>query len=140
LNASATPEISLNLNTGSNTNDADNTAPTANIDQLMFSTLGSSVGPVYILHNVDDATQTATGSLNGSDLTFNLSSLGVANTTLSTSASETFRISILATNPDDTISLRLLETGVLYSMPGVASANSITLQSPNQLDLGSRTY
>jgi len=140
LNASATPEISLNLNTGSNTNDADNTAPTANIDQLMFSTLGSSVGPVYILHNVDDATQTATGSLNGSDLTFNLSSLGVANTTLSTSASETFRISILATNPDDTISLRLLETGVLYSMPGVANANSITLQSPNQLDLGSRTY
>ncbi len=141
LNASATPELTLSLNNGSNKNDNDNSTPNSTIDTLRFSVLGSTTGLTFNLTNVDDSSDIVAGAVAANVVTFDLTTMtDVNNRTLSSSNTETFRVSIGNTATGNTASLKLLEDGVTYSFATNAGATGLTTNLADELDLGSRTY
>lgn len=148
LNNSDTPEVRFLATLGNNTKDTNNSTSNVTLTQLTFSTLGSNFdswsNPVFKINNKDDAWIIVTGTYSWvtDTLVFNMTGLSSwSNNVLSNGVSETFKISVSgidAGNNRDTVVLKLLEQGTVYSVTDNADANGLTTNLSEELDLGTR--
>lgn len=137
LNNSSSAEIKITANAGNNRETNSNSVPNTNVKTLSFDLAGTSyaTGTTLTLINTDDAAAKVTATIsNDYTVEFDLSS-GLDNV-ISNGGSETFRITVPAEN-DKTLSLRLVKTGVVYTVGGSAD---ITTNLTKDIDFGSRKY
>ena len=146
LNSSATPQIRLTSDVGTNSIDASNSDANVLVDTITLSTLGTSSavagGLTYTLTNVDDSSDTSVVTVvDGANAVFDLATdLDAANRTISGNGNETFKVTITGTAEGDTVSLLLLENGVTYDVSGTAGSTGLEINMNAELDLGSRSY
>lgn len=137
LNNSSSAEIKITANAGNNREANSNSVPNTNVKTLTFDLAGTSyaTGTTLTLINTDDAAAKVTATItNDYTVSFDLTS-GLDNV-ISNGGSETFRITVPAEN-DKTLSLRLIKTGVVYTVGGSAD---ITTNLTKDIDFGSRKY
>ena len=126
-------KLTITIDKGSNTVDANNAAPQALLTDLVFSELGNNTlgykiykeGNAANFGTIDNAGVFSQGAIPTNDLT------------ISTSA--TYVIVPVGT-VDETYSLVLAKDGVVYDVAGVVGATNLTSNSVNDVELGSRTY
>ena len=140
LNNSSSAEIKITANAGNNRETNSNSVPNTNVNSLKFDLAGTSyaTGSTLTLINVDDAGEKVLATIaNDYTVTFDLTDTtnGTLDRSISNGGSETFRITIPADN-DKTLSLRLIKTGVNYTVAG----STVTTNLTKDIDFGSRKY
>jgi len=149
LNSNATPQVKFSIDLGDNTVNESNSTPNVVITELVFSNLGTSIAGtgVYKISNLDDSSDTATWTVSGDTVTFDVSTLSSTNKTIAGGSDETFKVTITGTAEGDTVSLQLLENGTTYTVTdssdgSVSNADStgLTTNLSSELELGSRSY
>jgi len=131
--SNAQAKLTITIDKGSNTVDANNAAPQALLTDLVFSELGNNTDG-YKIYKEGNAANFGTISSAG---VFSAGSMPTNDLTISTSA--TYVIVPVGT-VDTTYSLVLAKNGVVYDVTGVAGATALTSNSVNDVELGSRTY
>ena len=143
LNSSATPQFRLTSTVGNNTIDLSNSKANAVVTSVRLSTLGTTIAGTgtFKLSNLDNSSDTVTGTASGDLLTFDTTGFSNANNrTISGGGNETFKVTITGTAEGDTVTLLLLEDGVTYNVSGTATSTGLLINMDNELDLGSRSY
>jgi len=140
LNTSTTPQIQITADAGSNSEVASKSTPLTYVDTIKFSILGTTDADSSIdftLVNIDDSTDSATWTLVGNELTFNLTgSLEVNNRSISSWSFEKFKIVITWADENDTVELTLAKDGVTYTV----SSATVTTNLVSEVEFGSRNY
>jgi len=139
LNSSSAAEIKVSATAGNNTNTGSNSTPDTTVNSLTFDISGTSYasGTTLTLVNTDDTAENVTATIvgNNSQVSFDLTSNASLDNIISNGGSENYRITVPAVN-DATLSLRLIKTGVNYSVSG----ETVTTNLVKDIDFGSRKY
>ncbi len=145
LSSSTTPQITISANTGDNSKAASNDAPVTSVDTIEFSILGTTDADsslTYSLVNIEDSSDTISGTVSGNTLTFDLAAdatfVAAGLDEITNGGSETYKVIVTGATADaDTLQLTLLESGITYD---VDTTTGITTNLSSEIDFGSRSY
>jgi len=130
----------LTMDAGDNTASNSNVSPIVDIQNLVFSTIGSTYTGDYSL-NVEDnsANITVSSPVNGiltfdSDNIDELIDMGVITN------NETFILTPTGITAGQTVSVKLLGKGITYNVTNVDDSSGLITRSTSDLDLGSQIF
>ena len=133
LGAAGSARLTITVDKGSNTVDANNAAPQALLTSLVFSELGNNTDG-YKIYKEGNAAQFGTISSGG---IFAPGTMPTTDLTISTSA---IYVIVPTGTADKTYTPVLAKNGVVYNVAGIAGATALTSNSINDVELGSKTY
>jgi hypothetical protein len=124
--ANGSAKIKVTVDSGNNTQDASETAPTVLLSDIALTNLAALSD--YRFYNTDN--------VGGDQTTF--AALSAADRTVSDE--ETFVIIPQTTTDGSTYTTKIAKDAVTYDVNGVASSTGLTTNMSSELDLGTKTY
>lgn len=139
LNNSASPEIQINADAGSNSEAGSKSTPLTSINSVAFNLDGTTndwAGLTFRLSNKDASTDSVIWSIVGTTLTFDLTGMTNSdNRSISSGSYERFRITVTGTTEDTRVELDLLKNGINYTVSG----ETVTTNLLNDIDFWSNS-
>jgi hypothetical protein len=131
-------KLMITADFGDNTQDANNSTPTIELDTLTFSSPGGNVlATDYEIYAEGESGDTVPGVLVSGNITFDMNAFADANNGDISDDKTYFIVPTIASG--DTASLTLIETGVLYDVTVIAGSTGITSNMDQELDMGTRS-